>query len=278
MAEIGWEKDAEAALGKAPFFLRGMIRGKVSKMVAEAGGSVVTLSDFKRAEEKFRAMMGGKSEKEISSMLPADNEPGVEMIVVNACQSELSNCPNVLISTSEWKAAVDKWIEESGANERLRELVKEDKVLFHHKLKVSIAGCPNGCSRPQIADIGIVGFVRPDVDSETCTTCGACEVVCPDAAISVDGAPPVFDRMKCQGCLQCRNICPHGAITLSKPRVKLLLGGKLGRHPHLAEPAGEAKTPEELAEKLEKLTAGYIAGSKPGERFANYWMRTRPMA
>lgn len=274
MTEVKWEHDAEEALAKVPFFVRKMVRKKVSQRVAENGGTVVTLEDFKEAEKKFHAIMGDKSEQELKSMLPADNAPGVQMVVTAACQNEMSNCPNVLINTSEWKDAVEKWVEDENVNERLRKLVGDDKVLFHHKLKISVAGCPNGCSRPQIADIGIVGYVRPDVDAETCTSCGACEDVCPDGAISVDGAPPVFDRVKCQGCMQCRNICPNSSISLSKPMVRILVGGKLGRHPHLAEVFGTARNAEELTKTISQIVNGYIENSRSGERFANYWLRS----
>ena len=32
---------------------------------------------------------------------------------------------------------------------------------FHHEFRVSISDCPNACSRPQIADIGIIGAAFP---------------------------------------------------------------------------------------------------------------------
>lgn len=274
MTDIKWEHEAEEALTRVPFFVRKMVRKKVSQRVAENGGAVVTLEHFKEAEKKVHAILGDKSEQELKGMLPTDNEPGVKMVITTACQNEMSGCPNVLINTSEWKDAIDKWVEDGEVNERLRKLVGDDKVLFHHKMKVSVAGCPNGCSRPQIGDIGIVGYVRPDVDAETCTSCGACEDVCPDGAISVDGAPPVFDRVKCQGCMQCRNICPNNSISLSKPMVRILVGGKLGRHPHLAEAFETAKTTDELIEKISKIVNGYIENSRSGERFANYWLRS----
>ncbi len=273
MPEILWEKQAEKALTKVPFFVRGMVRRKVGERVRKSGRDRVTIEDFREAEARFRAVAGNKSDDELKRMVPMDNVPGVGMVVVESCHNELSGCPNVLIKTTEWRKAIEDWIAESGVSEKLRERVRGDKILYHHKLKISISGCPNGCSRPQIADFGIVGYVEPDVDPADCMTCGACGDECPDEAITVEGGPPVFDLSACRGCIACRDICPNGCISLSGPRVRILTGGKLGRHPHLAEVAGSAATPEELIGKIDSIVNGFIENSEDGERFADYWIR-----
>jgi anaerobic sulfite reductase subunit C len=275
MDKITWDKEAEAALGRTPFFVRAMVRKKVSENVAKKGGSRVTLADFREAESKFRDMMAGKSRAELEGMMPKDNQPGVEMVVIEMCRNEISGCPHTLIRTSEWKEAVQRWVEEKSINERLRARVPGDRVLFHHKLRISVAGCPNGCSRPQIADIGIVGCVSPDVDPKNCTFCGACTEACPDDAIAVEGDPPVFDRKACQGCTACRDACPDGCIRLSPARARIILGGKLGRHPHLAEPIAEAETTKEMIEFIDGVFEDYIKNSNPGERYAEYFVRTK---
>ncbi|MBA4386607.1 MAG: hypothetical protein C0404_01420 [Verrucomicrobia bacterium] len=275
MASIPWDKAAEQELARVPFLVRSLVRNKVSDRVAEKGGERVTLADFREAEQKFRAVMGGKGGKELEGMMPAENKPGAPMVDIEICHSELSGCPNVLIKVSEWKQAVEGWIKDNDINEKLRRRVKGGRILFHHKLKISISGCPNGCSRPQIAGIGVVGFVRPDVDQEKCTACGECGKVCPDKAITVDGAPPVFDRQACQGCLACRNICPQKAISLSLPKARVLAGGKLGRHPHLAERVAEVETPDALTAILDSLVNAYLDGADPDERFSDYFIRRR---
>lgn len=273
MASIPWDKDAENELARVPFVMRALVRSKVAGRVEERGGQRVTLGDFREAEEKFRAVMGGKSSREVEGMMPAANKPGAAMVSVEICHSEMSSCPNVLIKTTDWKQAVDDWLKARDINERLRKKVQGDRILFHHKLKISISGCPNGCSRPQIAGIGVVGFVKPDVDPGKCTACGECAEVCPDHAIKVDGAPPVFDRAACQGCLACRNICPQGAISLSQPAARIFAGGKLGRHPHLAERVAEVDSPAALVPVLDLLIGGYIENGLPDERFSDYFIR-----
>lgn len=207
-------------------------------------------------------------------MMPHENAPDVEMVTIDVCRNELSACPNALIAVGDWKAAVEEYLREKKVSERLRMRVKGGKILHHHKLRISISGCPNGCSRPQIADIGLVGFVRPAVAGEDCTACGACAAACPDKAISVDGGPPEFDRALCQGCLRCRNACPSGCITLSPPGARILLGGKLGRHPRFATVAGEEMAFSSVLELIDRVITGYIEHAEPDERFADFLLRT----
>lgn len=274
MFDVVWEKDAEQALGRVPFYARGLVRRKLEERVRSRGGQSVTLADFREAEARFRAVAAGKSEREMERMMPRENSVGAEMVVIESCHSDLSNCPNVLIQTAQWREAIEEWVRSSGVSERLRERVSGDTILHHHKLRISISGCPNGCSRPQIADVGLVGFVRPSLEPANCTACGVCERACPDAAIGVADAPPVFDAAKCQGCMRCRDACPTGCITLSQPAARLLLGGRLGRHPRLARVAAEVMTPGEVADMLDRLVSRYIQEAKPEERFGDFLART----
>ncbi len=173
------------------------------------------------------------------------------MIILTACQGEQRNCPNLLIKTAWWESIITNWIQDKNISEKLRKKVKTKKVLRHQKISVVIAGCPNGCSKPYTANIGLVGFVKPDVEPDLCTACGECEVVCPDIAITVSGGPPVFDRDKCLGCNKCRDICPTNAISLSAPGIRIYEGGKQGRHPKFGEIIAEENSPEKILDILE---------------------------
>jgi len=274
-AEITWAKEAEKELKKVPFFARPLVRRKVEERVKARGGSRVALADYREAEARMKAVLAGKTEGELQAMMPRSNQPGAPMVAVEVCHHELSDCPNLLLPTAPWREALEKWVQENEVSERLRARVKGDRVLYHQKLRLAVAGCPNSCSRPQIADVGVVGMARPEADPALCQTCGACAEVCPDHAVIADDAPPVFDRLVCQGCGKCRDICPTKCITLSAPAARILVGGKLGRHPHLAEVIGEAATPGELIKTLDKIVEDYLAGAQPEERFADYWIRTR---
>ena len=268
-----WENTAEEELMTVPSYVRPMVREKVEEYVDSKGENVVTLADIKDARERFQAVMSGKSESELRDMMPKENQPGVEMVVIETCHNELSDCPNPLIRTSEWKDAIEQWARENDISEKLRRLVKDNKVRYHNRLRISISGCPNSCSRPQIADIGLVGFICPEFVPTDCTSCGSCADVCPDCAIRFDGDTPWFDFKKCQGCKACSKICPAGCIYQSEPSVRIIVGGKLGRHPHLAEQIGEADNPQEAVEFIDRIVADYLENAEPGERFADYWLR-----
>lgn len=275
MARLPWEHEAVRELFRVPFFVRPLVRRKVEERVTRRGGKAVTLEDFREAEARYRAVAGDRSEQELERMMPRKNQAGVEMAVVETCHHELSQCPNLLLPTTEWKAAIENRLRKDGISERLRKRVAGDQILYHHKLRISISGCPNGCSRPQIADFGLIGRVRPEVDPAACRSCGACAEVCPDRAVTVEESPPVFDRLSCQGCKKCREICPAGSIYLSPPTAWILAGGKLGRHPCLAEVIGEAQTPEQAAAVLSRLVEDFLAHAAAEERFADYYGKTK---
>jgi len=351
--KLAWEPEAETALSRAPFFVRPLARRKVEERVRARGGNRVTLADVREGEARFKAIAGDKPQAELQRMMPQPNQPGAEMLAIEVCHCELSGCPNVLIKPADWKQAIEDWARAADVSERLRRRVEGDRILCHHKLRVAIAGCPNGCSRPQIADIGLVGFVQPQVDPEKCIACRACEAACPDAAIAISpvipsegrplatyppviprggrlaaappsvipsggrlpaaeveepfkGDPPAtgpgsmasasspersldklgmtervqsraprFDLAACQGCTRCRDICPPEAITLSAPAVRILMGGKLGRHPHLAEAVGTAASPAEAVRIIAEAAERFLAEALPGERFAEHWLRAK---
>jgi Fe-S-cluster-containing hydrogenase component 2 len=273
--EMKWDREAEKELGRVPFLVRPLARRKIEERVRAEGRDRVKVVDYRQAESRFHSVAAGKSERELAHMVPRENEPGVPMVVVETCHHELSGCPHPLIDPTSWRTAVERWIAERNVSERLRARVGGDKIFFHHKFRVSISGCPNGCSRPRIADVGLWGTVRPEADPAECRACAACAEVCPDGAVTVADGPPVFNREACLGCERCREACPSGCILLSEPVVRVALGGKLGRHPRLAVDAGEVKTPEELIALLTRLTDDYIQGARPEERFADWHDRTQ---
>ncbi|MFH1058617.1 MAG: 4Fe-4S binding protein [Pseudomonadota bacterium] len=268
-----WEPAAQEALKQVPFMVRPLARKQIEARVAGQGRESVSLADYQAAEAAFRALSGGRSQAELAGLMPAANRPGVEMAPLEACRSELTGCPNRLIATDQWRQALQDWLARRDVSERLRGLVPGEQVLYHHKLKLAVAGCPNGCSRPQVADMALVGFVRPSFDLADCTACGACAQACPDQAITMTDEGPVWGEAACQGCRACAEACPAGCITTGQPAVRVLMGGKLGRHPHLADPVAEAADPAAAVELLDRALERYLAQARPGERFAAWWQR-----
>lgn len=270
MSNLPWDSPAQAALKRAPLFVRPLVRRKVEERVRAAGGRRVALADFQEAEARFRAVLGGRGEEELKNMMPTDNTPGARMVVVQSCRSELAGCPNAFIDTSAWRAAVEQWVAEAGLSERLRSRVKDDKLLFHHKLRIAIAGCPNGCSRPQIADLAVVGAAEPIFDDHACTGCGLCQEACPDQAIAVEGIA-LGDPSACQGCKSCRDACEFDAVSLGDPFARVLIGGKLGRHPHLADLVEVVDEPARALAVFGQAVDQFLEQSRPGQRFSAWW-------
>ncbi len=126
----------------------------------------------------------------------------------------------------------------------------------HHSFKVALSACPNGCSRPHVADIGLVRAVLPSAPSEACNACGLCVNQCPDMALhgasveesqalGMQRGAPILDAAKCMACGLCVRRCPERALGRMDctaqcdhaPQAdgwRILLGGCLGRHPRLA--------------------------------------------
>lgn len=270
MGRLAWDQEAEDAIKKAPFFVRKLARKKVEERVAAAGRDRVSLADVQEAEARFKAVRGGRSDQELAQLMPQENKPGLPMVVLESCRAQLAQCPNTLLDTGPWRQAIEEWLKAADLNERLRQRVAEDRVLFHHKLKIALAGCPNGCSRPQIADLALVGSVSPVFDDDACTACGSCLEVCPDDAIELQEVA-IHDPDRCLGCLSCSQICQDDAISLSPPFARLYLGGKLGRHPRLALPAGQANDPAQAVQVFSQAVERYLKEAPPGQRFAAWW-------
>ncbi|MBI9077014.1 MAG: 4Fe-4S dicluster domain-containing protein [Desulfatibacillum sp.] len=271
--DLSWDKNAQDALKKAPVMVRSLVRNKVEQMVRDQGGDKVCLADFQLAEQKYRNMLSGKAMDSMKGKMPTPNEPGAPMVVFSSCHNALAGCQNPLIDTEEWIQAIRDWSEVEGISEKLREKVKADTIKFHNKLKISVSGCPNGCSRPQVSDLAVVGFSKPVFELEECVGCGDCAESCPDHAIIMEDERPVRDDAKCQGCFNCTQACPAGCITLSSRGGRLMAGGKLGRHPHLADTVGEYASPREVMPVIDKIVQAFLEKGREDERFADFWIR-----
>lgn len=120
--------------------------------------------------------------------------------------------------------------------------------------RLALAWCPNGCTMPAVADIGVVVRRPPVGNGESCTGCGACLAVCAEAALSVaPGKVPAVNRDRCVACGQCMRACPAGALAAPEVEILLLLGGRLGRRPRLGDPHPRPLSREEAARLVEQV-------------------------
>jgi dissimilatory sulfite reductase (desulfoviridin) alpha/beta subunit len=144
----------------------------------------------------------------------------------------------------------------------------------HHEFRVTVADCPNACSQPQIKDMGIIGSAEPRLTDEACTLCEACVEVCKEDAVTLDDEEeiPIIDHDLCVKCGLCIEACPTGTLALGPTGYRVMLGGKLGRHPRLAEELPGLYSEDDVVKILEVCLDLYKKKSKRGKRFAQiYW-------
>jgi dissimilatory sulfite reductase (desulfoviridin) alpha/beta subunit len=125
--------------------------------------------------------------------------------------------------------------------------------------------------------MGIIGAAEPTITDEECTLCEACVEACKEDAVVLDGDKeiPVIDYDRCLRCGQCIKECPTGTIAVGKTGYRVLLGGKLGRHPQLAEELPGLYSEDEVVKILQKCLDFYKKHSKHGERFAAIFWKAR---
>ena len=152
---------------------------------------------------------------------------------VERCFGE-RGCPNQAVYHGDLLQRLAEVFERSDLRGFLKEKVK-GPLKSHHAFRVSVSDCPNACSRPQIADVGLIGALRPKIGEGLCTQCGACVEICREQAIALEPGRgvPTLDPRKCLSCGQCIRVCPSAALATDKAGYRILIGGKLGRHPQL---------------------------------------------
>lgn len=140
---------------------------------------------------------------------------------------------------------------------------------MHHEFRICISDCPNACSRPQIADIGIIGALRPRISVESCKGCGVCSSSCVESAIEAesDADIPAMDGSKCVMCGKCVSACPSGAMEEAEKGWRIMVGGKLGRHPQLGKELEGIYTKEKILAIIECCLNIYFTHNTGGERF-----------
>lgn len=245
-----WEKDAEQAIRKVPFFVRKKVKARVEKEARDAGKIRISLADVKATQKRFLNKM--------------DSE--IKGYQLDSCFGS-GGCPNQILNTG-----IQSKIEDLLKNEDLlgflRKTVPGD-LKFHHEFRITVSDCPNACSQPQIKDIGIIGAKTPCITDNECIGCMECVNICKeDAIILYDSNSPVIDFQKCVKCGQCIDVCPTRTIDTDKTGYRILIGGKLGRHPRLAEELPEIYSETQTLDTIRRCIKHYKNNSKNGERFA----------
>ena len=149
--------------------------------------------------------------------------------------------------------------------------LKWNNVLTPHKFKVGMGGCPNNCIKPDLNDLGIIGQLEPNYDSDICVGCKKCGVedVCPMKAAKVTDGKLVIDEELCNNCGRCVGKCHFDAIPDGEVGYKIALGGMWGKRKNEGQPIAKLmRSKEEVLEIVEKTILIYREQGITGERLA----------
>lgn len=247
-----WTDEADAAVKKVPFFVRKKVRTRVEKEAATAGKTRVTLSDVKATQARYLKKMSSE----------------VKGYQLDTCFGG-SGCPHRVTISEGLLEGIERVMADADLLGFLRSRVQGD-LKFHHEFRISIADCPNACSQPQIKDVGILGAATPIFTDIPCTACGACSDACKEKAVrlSATGEANSIDATRCVLCGGCMAACPTGTLTTGKKGYRVLIGGKLGRHPRLASELPGIHDVETVVSMIGEFLAFYKSRSTHGQRFA----------
>ncbi|WP_419655501.1 nitrite and sulfite reductase 4Fe-4S region protein [Desulfosarcina variabilis str. Montpellier] len=244
-----WTTEAEAALKKVPFFVRKKVKSRVEKETTAEGKTMVDIKAVKTTQKRYLSGMTAE----------------VKGYQLDTCFGS-NGCPNRIGISDDLLKRLEGVLQAADLLSFLKDQVG-DNLKFHHEFRVTVADCPNACSQPQIKDIGIIGAVMPAITEETCSQCAACVEVCPDDAITINETVAI-DRDRCMACGKCILDCPTGTIGEKEKGYRVLLGGKLGRHPRLARELPGIFNEQEVLDIVDACLVLYKKKSRGGKRFA----------
>jgi len=251
-----WTKEAEKEIKKVPFFVRKKVRARVETEAMAAGRKAITISDIKTTQEKYISNMSSE----------------IKGFQLNTCFGSGNKCSNSAVDSNSLLNSLEDLLVKENILKFLRQNIG-DNIKFHHEFKVTLASCPNACSQPQIKDIGIIGACIPETTENDCTLCEQCVDICKENAITLNDTECtlMIDHNLCVKCRQCIKKCPSETITEKKAGFRILLGGRLGRHPRLAEELPGIFSEDETLKIVKQCIDHYKKNSKNGARFADIY-------
>ncbi len=253
-----WEGEAIKAINRLPVAKRRKEKARIEAAVLKAGKDIVTLAD---AATGVQGIVN-------TATYAADG------FRFDVCAG-MGECPNRAHRHGdkggrELSDRVRRLLEAENLGVFLKQSVK-GPVRAHHAFRVSFSDCPNACSQPQIRDIGIIAAALPVLTEMACIMCGACENACRENAVWVDAdrESSVFDYNRCIACGSCISACPTGKIGAGDSGYRVMIGGKLGRHPRLARELPGIFDAETVMFIIKWCLNAYRQKSTQGRRFAD---------
>lgn len=232
-----------------------------------------------RGDDKYE-LLKRSGEFELEDGYPA-------MYSITVCRGEEVDCPFLIKGVKGLLQKIKERLKEVGFNKLLINKI-EGKILPHQRLKIALASCPNACSQPQIKDFGVHVRAKVEVEREiACCGCKNCLRSCRENAIKITGlsnrhqdslqeseAQPADGKRRevtiqynrCLHCGLCADVCPTGTIKKDEPRFRVMIGGKLGRHPRFADDLIEFADESEVLRALD-VCIDAILTEKKEKRF-----------
>ncbi len=189
--------------------------------------------------------------------------------VLDLCRGMRSGCRCALPVPEKFGSGLERVLAAAPSPEAFSNLGRPP--LRHERFRIAVCACPNGCTRPHVADLGIIASRRVAVSPHGCTGCGACAKECPDGAIFQESRSnlAVIDRNICLGCGKCAEVCVQQAILSGPVSFRILLGGRLGRHPRLGQELHQRQSPDAALALTGRCLEAYSRQWEPGMRFSD---------
>lgn len=184
--------------------------------------------------------------------------------VVETCRGRMGGCRYALVDLDVVKAQIESAVAQSGWDAFVQKHI-DGPLLPHHRLRIALAACPNACTKPQVRDIGLIAADRPLRMNEGCNACGQCRDICKEGAIRIEESSARLDPDACVACGLCAGVCPSRAIETTGVRLRVLVGGRLGRHPRWATELPMTISLSQAAAGVGRILSALIETSTPGE-------------
>lgn len=186
---------------------------------------------------------------------------------VQACRGKEGLCRFALASLSRIKECTDAVLQASAWDTFVRRNWP-GRLLSHHRLEIALAACPNACTRPQIQAIGVIAALRPEHIQEKCTGCRQCGLKCRENAMRVDGTIAQPQTDKCLACGECVAACPIDAIETEQLYFRIMIGGRMGRHPRWASELPGKLSSDQVPMVIARFVELMIDETHPFERIS----------
>ena len=253
-----WDIDTKQAAATEPLFVPARRQKRAENEARQAGAARVPKKHVAACEQRCLHHQENKAQG----------------FTVKSCFGQ-RGCPNRIDPGEDLSKRLESLLRAHNLKQLMQGRVS-GPLKLHHEFRVTLADCPNGCSRPQIVDIGLISAALPARSESPCSECGACLAACREEAIILVGTDPgpQFDWQRCLACGQCALACPTGAIAQGLSGYRILLGGKLGRHPQLGKELSGIFSAETTLAIIDTCLTHFKAENRHGERFGEILRRT----